>query len=299
MPLIWAHAEYIKLSRSLSERKVFDMPPAPAKRYLVEKKHADFESWRFIDKIQLLSKGKNLRIEVLAPATLHWSTDNWQTVHDIETRDTKLGVYVVDLPADQFSSEVRWQSQCIRCDTCDGFPCLVEAKSDADNNCIRPIFGLPNVTLLTGAYVSKLTTNSTGTEITGVKVEFDGGKRKETYTAPIVVVACGAINSAALLLRSANSSHPTGLANSSDLVGRNFMFHKAAIVLSIGLKPNASKYMKTVAVHDFYFGENDFPYPMGGIQLVGSFKWEMMKGEAPTVTPSIVLKTMKSHSVPW
>ncbi len=71
------------------------------------------------------------------------------------------------------------------------------------------------------------------------------------------------------------------------------MFHKAAIVLSIGLKPNPSKFMKTVALHDFYFGEKDFPYPMGGIQLVGSFKWEMMKGEAPPLTPPIVLKTMK------
>jgi choline dehydrogenase-like flavoprotein len=77
------------------------------------------------------------------------------------------------------------------------------------------------------------------------------------------------------------------------------MFHKAAIVLSIGLKPNPSKYMKTLAVNDFYFGEKDYPYPMGGIQLVGSFKWEMMKGEAPPFTPPVVLKTMKSHSVPW
>ena len=104
MPLIWAHAEYIQLSRSLGEKKVFDMPPAPAKRYLIEKKQAGFESWRFIDKIKSLSKGKNLRIEMLAPATVHWSTDNWQTVHNIETRDTKLGVHLVDLAADQFPS---------------------------------------------------------------------------------------------------------------------------------------------------------------------------------------------------
>ncbi len=112
----------------------------------------------------------------------------------------------------KLNERVRWQSQCIRCDTCDGFPCLVEAKSDADNNCIRPIFELPNVTLLTGAYVSKLTTNASGTEIAGVEVEFEGGKRKETFTAAIVVVACGAINSAALLLRSANgfASHRFG-----------------------------------------------------------------------------------------
>ena len=104
MPLVWAHAEYIKLSRSLRERKVFDMPPAPAQRYLVEKKHASFESWRFADQIRSLGKGKNLRIEVLAPATLRWSTDNWQTTHDAETRDTTLGVYVVDLKADQLPS---------------------------------------------------------------------------------------------------------------------------------------------------------------------------------------------------
>ncbi len=77
------------------------MPAATATRYLVEKKRAGFESWRFSDKIRSLTKGKNLRIEVFASATLHWSTDNWQTTHDTETRDTKLGVYVVDLPAEQ------------------------------------------------------------------------------------------------------------------------------------------------------------------------------------------------------
>jgi choline dehydrogenase-like flavoprotein len=76
------------------------------------------------------------------------------------------------------------------------------------------------------------------------------------------------------------------------------MFHKAAIALPIGLKPNPSSYTKTVAVHDFYFGEKEFPFPMGGIQLVGSSR-EMMKGEAPPLTPPIVLETMKSHSVPW
>jgi choline dehydrogenase-like flavoprotein len=143
------------------------------------------------------------------------------------------------------------------------FPCLVEAKSDADNNCIRPIFELPNVTLLTGAYVSKLTTNATGTEIAGVEVEFDGGQRKETYTAAIVVVACGAINSAALLLRSANSSHPTGLANSSDLVGRNFMFHKAAIVLSIGLKAESQQIHEDDCRERFLFRRKGFPVSHG------------------------------------
>ncbi len=101
MPLVWAHAEYIKLARSIREQKVFDLPPAPAERYLVEKKHSRFENWRFTDKIRSLGKGKDLRIEVLAPAMVHWTIDNWQTAHDLETRDTKLGVYVADLPAHQ------------------------------------------------------------------------------------------------------------------------------------------------------------------------------------------------------
>jgi len=105
MPLVWAHAEYIKLSCSLRERKVFDMPPAPAERYLKKKTQPMFESWRFNDKIQSLSKGKNLRIEVLAPARLHWSADNWKTMHDTETHDTKLGVHIINLTREQLASD--------------------------------------------------------------------------------------------------------------------------------------------------------------------------------------------------
>jgi glucoamylase len=105
MPLVWAHAEYIKLSRSLRERKVFDMPPASAKRYLVEKKRSGLESWRFSDKIKSLSKGKNLRIEVLAPACVRWSIDGWKTSRDSETKDSKCGVHFVDLPATELGTD--------------------------------------------------------------------------------------------------------------------------------------------------------------------------------------------------
>lgn len=199
----------------------------------------------------------------------------------------------------KLNEQTRWQSACIRCDTCDGFPCLVGAKSDADYNCIRPILDLPNVRLLTGAHVTRVTTNASGSEVTGVVVGFEGGRHQETYQADVVVVACGAINSAALLLRSANSAHPDGLANSSGLVGRNLMLHRAAIMLAIGRKPNPSRYMKTLAVHDFYFGEQDYPWPMGAIQIVASFQWEMMKADAPSLVPDVVLKKMKTHSVPW
>src|SRR5213075_1927298 len=105
----------------------------------------------------------------------------------------------------------RRESPCIRCSTCDGHPCLVQAKSDAQVICVDPALEHPNVTLLTGAYVRRLVTSVSGREVAEVVVERAGAE--ERYTADIVVVACGAINSAALLLRSANERHPRGLAN--------------------------------------------------------------------------------------
>jgi glucoamylase len=101
MPLVWAHAEYIKLCRSIRDGKVFDLPPAPAQRYLIEKKRSSIASWRFTDPIGVLPEARNLRLELLAPAVAHWSTDGWKTAHDSKTRDTKLGVHLVDLDRDQ------------------------------------------------------------------------------------------------------------------------------------------------------------------------------------------------------
>jgi choline dehydrogenase-like flavoprotein len=189
------------------------------------------------------------------------------------------------------------ESQCIRCDSCDGYPCLVHAKSDADVNCVRPVYQQPNVTLVTGAYVERLIPNAAGNEIKEVEVILGG--KTEKFIGDVVIVSCGAINSAALLLRSACSSHPNGLANGSDQVGRNFMFHQAGAILSIGFEPNHSKFMKTFSVNDFYYGDKDFKFPMGNVQLIGSFHHEMMKGDAPKFTPGIVLEEMATHAVPW
>jgi choline dehydrogenase-like flavoprotein len=193
----------------------------------------------------------------------------------------------------------RLESKCIRCDSCDGYPCLVHAKSDSDINCVRAIMHLPNVTLLTEAKVTRLVTNAEGTAVSSVEVDIGGSGKVTTFAADIVAVCCGAINSAALLLLSANSKHPNGLANSSDMVGRNFMFHAADAILAIGKEPNPSKYMKTFSVNDFYFGTKDYPYPMGNVQPVGSFHPEMMKQDAPPLTPTFVLDLMTTHAVPW
>ncbi len=188
-------------------------------------------------------------------------------------------------------------SECIRCDSCDGYPCLVNGKSDADVNCIQPALKHPNVTLVTEAKVLRLITNASGRAITEVEVGLKDGVTK--FSGDLVVVSCGAINSAALLLKSANDKHPDGLANSSGQVGRNFMFHQAGAILAVTTKPNPSRYMKTFAVNDFYFGDKDFKFPMGNVQLIGSFNFEMMRGDAPRLTPGVVLEEIASHAVPW
>ena len=122
-------------------------------------------------------------------------------------------------------------SACVRCPNCDGFPCLVHAKSDAEVLAVRPALEHPNVTLLTNAKAVRLDTNAAGTAVTEVVVEHDG--ETESFTGDIVVVSCGAANSAKLLLASANDKHPNGLANGSDQVGRNYMFHDSQAVLAL------------------------------------------------------------------
>ena len=161
-------------------------------------------------------------------------------------------------------------SPCIRCDTCDGFPCLLHAKGDSDVNCIRPIRDLENVTLLTGAMVKRLHTDESGREIAAVSAEIAG--EEQLFSADIVVISCGSVNSAALLLRSAGDRHPNGLANSSDQVGRNLMKHLATTIMALNTEVNSAVHQKTIGISDFYWGEKDFPYPMGLIQNTGNVK---------------------------
>ena len=203
-------------------------------------------------------------------------------------------------------------SKCIRCDTCDGYPCLVHAKSDSDINCIRQIMHLPNVTLMTNSRVTRLLVNATGTAVTGVEVIHSGSGSEyspaasgsnaiATYTAGFFAVCAGAVNSAVILLASANDKHPNGLANRSDQVGRNFMYHQADALLALSTERNEDAYTKTWGTNDFYLKDSDpaYPYPLGQVQPVGSFHFEMMKGDAPPLTPNLILESMKHHAVPW
>ena len=173
-------------------------------------------------------------------------------------------------------------SACVRCATCDGFPCLVHAKSDAEVLAVRPALEHANVTLRTRTRALRLETNAAGTAVTGVVVECDG--ERETFTADVVVVSCGAANSAALLFASATDAHPHGLANGSEQVGRNYMFHNSSAVLALSKEENPTSFQKTLGINDFYFATEDFEFPMGNIQMVGKSSADMYHGEKPLQT---------------
>jgi choline dehydrogenase-like flavoprotein len=158
-------------------------------------------------------------------------------------------------------------SQCIRCNTCDGFPCLVSAKADGEFNGVRPALEHPNVTLLTEAKAERLLVSPSGREVIGVQATVQG--ERQTVRGDMVVLACGAIHSALLLLRSANDKHPDGLANGSGLVGRRYMHHVFSLIAAVTGRRDDTVFQKTLALNDFYWGTEDFRHPMGNIQTVG------------------------------
>ena len=191
----------------------------------------------------------------------------------------------------------RAASACIRCAWVDGFPCLVHAKCDAEVIAVRPLLGLPNVTLLVGAEVTRLRTDASGRTVTEVVVS-RGGQR-ESYSADIVVLAAGAANTAKILLRSASDTHGAGLANGSDQVGRNYMFHNSKAIAALSKEPNETVFQKTLGLNDFYLADESRP-PLGNIQMLGKSSPGAMRGEEPKLTklaPNWTLDKVAKHSV--
>jgi choline dehydrogenase-like flavoprotein len=189
-------------------------------------------------------------------------------------------------------------THCVRCANCDGFPCVVHGKSDAEVLGVRPALEHSNVTLLTNTKAVTLATNPAGSAVTEVVAERDGGT--ERFSGDIVVVACGAANTAALLLSSANDKHPNGLANGSDQVGRNYMFHASQAVLALSREENPTVFQKTLGLNDFYFGSDDTDYPLGNMQMVGKSQAPMFRGEKPTETklaPHWSLEKIAKHAI--
>ena len=192
-------------------------------------------------------------------------------------------------------------SPCIRCDAFDGFPCAINAKADSQVISVDPTRAAhPNFTLLTGALVTRLETDAGGQSIRRVHVTRNG--KAEQYSADIVVVACGALSSALLFLRSANDRHPHGLANKSDQVGRNYMRHTMAIVAAFLKEPNDTVFQKTLALSDWYFGADDWEYPLGLIQMCATSHAEQIRAEAPmqsvmSLLPEMPFEVMARHSM--
>jgi choline dehydrogenase-like flavoprotein len=195
-------------------------------------------------------------------------------------------------------------SVCIRCDRVDGFPCLVGGKADAQVICVDPALAHENVALRTGAHVTRLETDPGGGTVTAVVAELtdpDGATETVRFSADVVVVACGAVNSAALLLASANDRHPAGLANGSGVVGRHYMRHNNLAMMAVSKDPNPTIFQKTLAMNDWYLGCEDWDYPMGGIQMLGKSDAEQIRANAPhwagKISPEMPFEVLAHHAV--
>ncbi len=211
----------------------------------------------------------------------------------------RLGHHPFHAPCGVLLNEAnRPYSICMRCEDCDGFPCIAHAKSDAEVLGVRPALEHDNMQLLINSEAVRLVTDDAGTTVTGVVVNRAG--TEETLTADVVVVSAGAANSAKLLLRSASERHPDGLANGSGQVGRNYMFHNSQAVLALSKDENPTVFQKTLGCNDFYLSGPGVDYPLGNIQMVGKSQAPMFRGEKPGETkfaPSWSLGDVAKHAV--
>jgi choline dehydrogenase-like flavoprotein len=193
------------------------------------------------------------------------------------------------------------RGNCVPCQTCNSYACKLHAKSEADVCCLRPVLHRGNVELWTGACATRLLTNGAGTRVTAVEIQ--RGDQMLRVEAPLVIVSCGAINSAALLLRSANERHPRGLANSSGLVGRRYMAHLATMISARHWRrKNDIVFQKTVGLNDFYNAGPHAAYPLGHVQSQGRTDALVLKHEAPWYASNLPLSWYEwwaSKAVDW
>ena len=207
-------------------------------------------------------------------------------------RNQGLHPYPMPLGLDYHAS-----GRCIRCRTCDAFPCPLGAKADSHVCGVAPALRDPNIELWTGAYARRLRTDESGTLVTSVEVERNG--ESLTVSAGTIIVACGAVNSAALLLRSANAMHPDGPANHSGQVGRNYMVHNNAVLMAVHPTiVNSTVVQKSFSINDFYFRGPGFPYPMGNLQPVGKVQPAMLQN-ALHWAPARMLRQVAARSTDW
>jgi choline dehydrogenase-like flavoprotein len=216
-------------------------------------------------------------------------------IEDLAQRLRKQGLQPGFLP---LGVDVRPGGRCIRCSTCDGFPCRIDAKGDAEICCIEPLVQSQRVDLFTDARMHRLVTNDAGDRVIRAEGTCKGAPFE--IEASTFIISCGAVNSAALLLRSANATHPAGLANSSGLVGRNYMAHLNSAILALDItRDNPTVFQKTMALNDFYFsGGTRWKFPLGSLQLLGKSQAAMLQSASPGM-PHWFAKALAAHSVDW
>lgn len=209
-------------------------------------------------------------------------------IADLAAALTAQGLRPFAMPA---GVDLRDGGACIRCRTCDGFPCRLGAKSDAEVCAMRPALNSPTVRLLTRTTVDRLTTSPDGRKVTEAHATRDGTPVR--IRAARFILACGAVNTAALLLRSA----PKGLANASGLVGRNYMVHNSTFLVAVDpRRRNTVAFQKTLGLNDWYTAGPHTPYPLGNLQMLGKLQAPMVKAARRWV-PMPVLDYLTSHSI--
>ena len=185
---------------------------------------------------------------------------------------------------------------CILCKTCDGFPCRIAQKNDAETCGIEPALTTGRVELMTRTLARRLILSPDGKHVSGVEVEQDG--EVKTLSAPLFVVGCNAVNSAALLLRSSCSAAPDGAANKSGVVGRHYMVHNQTALMGLALRKNPTVFQKTLALNDWYFGDDAFPWPMGQMQMLGKLQAGMLTANVPYL-PNMLGDAMAKRGMDW
>ena len=225
-------------------------------------------------------------------------------IQDINDSFVREGLHPFHLPMgvllDDVDGKTTPTSRWFRNDAFDGFPCLLNGKADAQVMCVDPMLAThPNVRLLTNAFVHHLQTDPSGRTVSAVEVIRAG--QQERFSAEIVVVACGALSSALLLLRSANDKHLHGLSNGSGQLGRNYMRHNQSVLMALSREPNDTVFQKTLGVSDYYFGADDWQYPLGLIQMMGKSHPDQIRAEALpdwlSWVPEMPFELMARHSL--
>ncbi|MEM9263652.1 MAG: GMC family oxidoreductase, partial [Pseudomonadota bacterium] len=234
------------------------------------------------------TRGEDPTDDADAPPYPRPAIDHDPDIAELKRDLTQGGWNPFDLPLgiDRENDEP-WKGNCVRCTTCGGFPCLTRAKSDG-RAVIEQVETFDNVTVQTQSKVVRLETDRTGKSVSGVVYEREGSL--ERVKGDVVILAAGAANSAAILLKSAGAGHETGLANSSDQVGRNYMFHTLSAVLSTTGGVVDATFPKTFAINDFYWNdpEGGYDLPMGHVQLLEYMNADTIRGQLSAYLPPVL-----------